>query len=165
MNEGYEEQIDGEVLVRRAPTAEHERLVERIHRRVAEALSPNSALRLLPPRSGLRLSDNLTLRPDLSIIRVPPAAEEPGVAPQLYLVAEVLQPGDHHFDTVVKKQVWADLRLPRLWMIDPRYLNVEVYGCGEYGFTLLNILANRDELTDPFLRRLSCPMRDLFAGT
>jgi hypothetical protein len=48
-------------------------------------------------------------------------------------------------------------------MIDPRYLNVEIYGCGEYGFTLLNILANRDELTDPLLHGLACPMRELFA--
>jgi Uma2 family endonuclease len=163
MNEGYEELIDGEVQVRRAPSAEHERLVARIHGFVAGTLSPNSALRLLPPRSGLRLADAVTLRPDLAIVRVPVETGEAEATPQLYLVAEVLQPGDHHLDTVVKKQMWADLRLPRLWMIDPRYLNVEVYGCGEYGFTLLNILANRDKLTDPFLHGLGCSMQDLFA--
>jgi Uma2 family endonuclease len=165
MTEGYEELIDGEVQMRRAPTAEHERLVTRLHELIAATLSPNSALRLLPPRSGLRLADTLTLRPDVAIVRVPSPADEAETPPQLYLVGEVLQPGDHHLDTVVKKQMWADLQLPRLWMIDPRYLNVEVYGCGEYGFTLLNILANRDELTDPFLRGLACSMLRLFAET
>jgi Uma2 family endonuclease len=163
MNDSYEELIDGEVQLRRAPSAEHERLVGRIHEVVAEALSPNSALRLLPPRSGLRLADAVTLRPDLTIVRVPAESGNEEATPQLYLVAEVLQPGDHHLDTVVKKQMWADLRLPRLWMIDPRYLNVEVYGCGEYGFTLLNILANRDRLTDPLLHGLGCAMHELFA--
>jgi Uma2 family endonuclease len=64
---------------------------------------------------------------------------------------------------VVKKQLWADARLPRLWMVDPRYLNVEVYGCGEYGFTLLDILANHHPLTDPYLPGLRCPMDELFA--
>ena len=27
----------------------------------------------------------------------------------------------------MKKQIYEDLNLPRLWMIDPRYNNVEVY--------------------------------------
>ena len=163
MTEGYEEVIDGEVQLRRAPSAEHERLVARIHRLVADTLSPNSALRLLPPRSGLRLAESVTLRPDLALVRVPAETGEEEATPQLYLVAEVLHPGDHHLDTVVKKQLWSDLRLPRLWMVDPRYLNVEVYGCGEYGFTLLHILANRDRLTDPYLTGLACPMGELFA--
>ena len=62
-----------------------------------------------------------------------------------------------------QKQLWADAKLPRLWMVDPRYLNVEVYGCGEYGFTLADILANHHALTDPHLPGLSCPMDELFA--
>jgi hypothetical protein len=48
-------------------------------------------------------------------------------------------------------------------MIDPRYLNAEVYGCGEFGFTLLEILAHGDRLTDPLLHGLACSMNDLFA--
>ncbi len=76
---------------------------------------------------------------------------------------EVLLPGDHHHDTFVKKQLWPDLRLPRLWMVDPRYLNVEVYGRGEYGFTLTDILANHHPLTDPELPGLGCSMDELFA--
>jgi Uma2 family endonuclease len=84
---------------------------------------------------------------------------------QLYLVAEVLQPGDHHVDTVDKKQVWNDGRLPRLWMIDPRYLNVEVYGCNETGFGLLQILANHHPLTDPHLPGFHYSMPELFAGS
>ncbi|HVU17292.1 MAG TPA: Uma2 family endonuclease [Candidatus Didemnitutus sp.] len=165
MSDSYEEIIDGEVQTRRAPSSEHELLLGRIRDRVTAALSPNSALRLLPARSGLQIAEQLTVRPDLAIVRVPPQREDPDVTPQLYLVAEVLQPGDHHLDTVVKKQLWSDLRLPRLWMIDPRYLNVEVYGCGEYGFTLLNILALRDQLEDPLLTGLAYPIADLFAGT
>jgi Uma2 family endonuclease len=163
MSDAYEEIIDGEVQHRRAPSTEHELILGRLRDQVAAALSPNSALRLLPTRSGLQISGQLTIRPDLAIVRVPPVREDPEVTPQLYLVAEVLQPGDHHLDTVVKKQLWSDLRLPRLWMVDPRYLNVEVYGCGEYGFTLLNILALRDELTDPLLTGLAYPLDQLFA--
>ncbi|HET7535648.1 MAG TPA: Uma2 family endonuclease [Candidatus Didemnitutus sp.] len=162
MSEGYEELIGGQVLKRRALTAEHERLVAKLHSLVEAAIPPNSTLRVLPPRSALQLAEEHTVCPDLAIVRMPPVSEdEPN--PQLYLVGEVLHPADHHTDTVVKKQLWADRHLPRLWMIDPRYRNIEVYGCGEYGFTLLNILANHDKLTDPFLLGFAHPVRDLFA--
>lgn len=161
MNEAYEELLQGETIHRRSPSSEHELLVTRLHALVARSLPLNSALRLLPPRSELLLGGHSVLRPDLAVIRADPG--DTGTA-QLYLVAEVLLPGDHHVDTVVKKQLWADAKLPRLWMVDPRYLNVEVYGIGEYGFTLTDILAHHHSLTDPHLPGLGCTMDDLFAN-
>lgn len=163
MSEEYEEIISGERNLRRPPTAAHEALVNRLHQLVAQALPLNSTLRLLAPRSELSLDSGTVLRPDLSLIRQGPSEGATSTV-QLYLVAEVLQPGDHHFDTVVKKQLWTDGRLPRLWMVDPRYLNVEVYGSVEHGFTLLDILANHHPLTDPHLPGLNCPMTELFVG-
>jgi len=161
MSEAYEELLQGEPIQRRPPSAEHELLVARLHELVARTLPLNSALRLLPPRSELLLAEHSVLRPDLTVIRTD--LEATGTA-HLYLVAEVLLPGDHHVDTVVKKQLWSDARLPRLWMVDPRYLNVEVYGLGEYGFTLSDILANHHPLTDPYLPGLECSMDELFMG-
>jgi len=163
MSEPYEETINGENLLRCAPSQAHELLVERLHKLVSSSLSPNSSLKVLPPRSGLDLGGAGQLQPDLCIVRTSGGAGDGGVNPP-YLVAEVLHPGDHHVDTVIKKQLWADIKLPRMWMVDPRYLNVEVYASTEFGFTLLDILANRHPLTDPNLPGLSCPMRDLFAG-
>jgi Uma2 family endonuclease len=157
MSEAYEETIAGEIVLRRTPGLDHEQLVDRLHGLVRAALPPNSALQLLGPRSGLRLADDCLLRPDLAAIRL----DASGLAVP-YLVAEVLLPGDHHLDTFIKKQVWSNLRLPRLWMIDPRYLNIEVYGLGEYGFTLQDILANHHPLTDPHLPGLRCSMDDFF---
>ncbi len=161
MSEPYEELLQGEPAYRRPPSSEHELLVTRLHGLVARALPPNSALRLLPPRAELLLAEHSVLRPDLTVVRTDVAAAG---AAQLYLVAEVLLPGDHHVDTVIKKQLWSDIRLPRLWMVDPRYLNVEVYGLGEYGFTLTDILAHHHPLTDPHLPGLACPMDELFQG-
>ena len=158
MSDAYEEIIQAETYYRAPPSLGHEILVGRLHRLVAAAIPLNSALRLQPPRTELLLDKLTTVRPDLTVIRT-----LPGEAAQLYLVAEVLDPGDHHVDTVVKKQLWSDARLPRLWMVDPRYLNVEVYVCGEYGFTLGDILANHHPLTDPHLPGLNCPMEELFA--
>lgn len=160
MSEAYEEVIQGEVADRRAPPLAHEALVGRLHALVARTLPPNSALQLLPPRASVQLADDCILRPDLTVVRTEPGLAGPA---RLYLVAEVLFPGDHHVDTVIKKQLWADIRLPRLWMVDPRYLNVEVYSLGEYGFTLTDILAHHHPLTDPHLPGLDCSMDELFA--
>ncbi len=159
MSEAYEEVIRGETACR-PPPADHEILVGRLHALVAGCLPPNSTLRLLPPRASLQLADDCILRPDLTVIRTDP--DLTGAA-RLYLVADVLLPGDHHIDTFIKKQLWADSRLPRLWMVDPRYLNVEVYSRGEYGFTLTDILAHHHRLTDPHLPGLGCSMDELFA--
>lgn len=161
MSEAYEELLQGEAVYRRPPSAEHELLVSRLHERVARSLPLNSALRLLPPRTELLLEEHSVLRPDLTIVRTDPGVTGTAL---LYLVAEVLLPGDHHVDTVIKKQLWSDIQLPRLWMVDPRYLNVEVYGIGEYGFTLIDILAHHHPLTDPHLPGLGCSMDELFAG-
>lgn len=163
MNEAYEELIAGQRILRRPPTSMHETLVARLHQLVKQSLPLNSSLRLLAPRSELELDGYSILRPDLAIVRMEPRSRE-NQRVLLYLVAEVLQPGDHHVDTVDKKQVWTDGRLPRLWMIDPRYLNVEVYGCNDTGFGLLQILANHHPLTDPHLPGFSYSMPELFAG-
>ncbi len=162
MSEPYEETINGEEMLRCAPNPSHELLVERLHGLVANNLPANSHLRLLAPRSEVGLGGAGRLQPDLCIVSS--KGDGDGAAGErLYLVAEVLHPGDHHVDTVIKKQLWADIRLPRLWMVDPRYLNVEIYASTEFGFTLLDILANRHPLTDPCLPGLRCPMRELFA--
>jgi len=160
MSEFYEEVILGEVASRRPPPPAHETLVGRLHALVAGSLPSSSTLQLLPPRASLQLADDCILRPDLTLVRTEPGLSGPA---RLYLVAEVLLPGDHHLDTVIKKQLWSDLRLPRLWLVDPRYLNVEVYGLGEYGFTLIDILAHHHPLTDPHLPGLGCSMDELFA--
>jgi Uma2 family endonuclease len=163
MSEPYQELIAGQTVQRLPPPSSHEILVERLHELVARSLPLNSVLRLLMPRTELELGGTYRLRPDMAVVRVEDGAGDPPVA-QLYLVAEVLLPGDHHVDTVVKKKLWSDARLPRLWMVDPRYLNVEVYACGKYGFTLLEILAHNNALTDPHFPGLACPMQELFAG-
>ena len=164
MNEAYEELIEGQRVQRRTPTPEHETLVARLHNLVAKSLPLNSTLRLLAPRAEIELDGHSVLRPDLAIVQMSPRVADSRRAP-LYLVAEVLQPGDHHVDTVAKKQIWSNGPLPRLWIVDPRYFNVEVYGCGEHGFTLLEILANHHSLTDPHLPGFRSTMPELFIGS
>jgi len=47
------------------------------------------------------------------------------------------------------------MKLPRLWMVDPRYDNVEVYHSNEYGLILKSILAGHELLTEKLLPEFS----------
>lgn len=155
MSDPYHELIDGETFIRGPLNAPHEILCDRLHAWVAAHLPANSAFKLLPRRTRVTLRPGTDICPDLALVRRDDA--------QLYLAAEVLQPGDHHPDTVLKKQIYSDCRAPRLWIVDSRYQNVEVYGTAAVGFRLEAILASTDSLADSALSGAACTVGDLFA--
>lgn len=155
MPDPYQELIDGESFLRGPLNAPHELICDRLHAWVARHLPVNSVLKLLPRRSSVALRPGTDICPDLALVRRDNN--------DLYLAAEVLQPGDHHPDTVLKKQVYSDCRSPRLWIVDSRYQNVELYGTGPAGFRLERILASHEALTDAALSGASHPVADIFA--
>ena len=151
----YEELLAGEAHVRASPMTPHELLCNRLHAWVRAALPANSALELLPRRTPVDLRADLRPCPDLALVQAGSG--------QLYLAVEVLQPGDHHRDTVLKKQLYMECRVPRLWIVDSRYHNVEVYVAGELGVRLEAILANQEQLTETALPGFAHAMYALFA--
>jgi Uma2 family endonuclease len=82
----------------------------------------------------------------------------------MWLAAEIVSSDDHQPDTVIKKQIYEEMRLPRLWMIDPRYDNVEIYHSNEYGLILKNILAGHELLTEKLLPEFQLTITELFAA-
>lgn len=155
MSEPYEEILDGETYRRRPPDPRHERICERLHMSLWPVVTQVAGLRLLPPRAPVALSPSHVFRPDLTLIST--ATQRP------WLIAEVIDSHDHHPDTVQKKAVLEQIRLPRLWMVDPRYNNLEVYQASPYGLSLVQSLAHKDVLTDPCLPGLALRLSDLFA--
>src|SRR5436190_1429555 len=132
----YQETLSGTPLVRKPPGARHELICERLHRCVHASVDALKSTRLLPPRSQVRLSSSTVVCPDLALVAV--------ATDKLWLAAEIVSSDDHAADTVVKKQIYEDAKLPRLWMIDPRYDNVEIYHATEYGMVLKGILAGNE---------------------
>src|ERR1044071_295658 len=143
MSHSYEEIVLGEALLRRPPGARHEIICVRLHEIVASSVANVPTTRLLPPRSVIELSPGTLVRPDLTLVTT--------VNNKPWLIAEVVDSMDHQTDTVTKKSMYEDVRLPRLWMVDPRYDNVEVYHGSPYGLALKHILAQRDLLTEKLL--------------
>ncbi len=154
MSQPYAETLDGATLVRHAPGVRHEIICARLHQWVHASVANLTSTRLLMPRSQVRLSAQTALCPDLALVTV--------ATGKLWLAAEIISSEDHQPDTVVKKQVYEDAKLPRLWMIDPRYDNVEVYHSSPYGLILKGILAGSEVLTETLLPEFQLVIAELF---
>jgi Uma2 family endonuclease len=150
----YQETLGGTALVRKPPGARHEVICERLHRYVHASVDNFKSTRVLPPRSQVRLSASTVVCPDLALVTV--------ATDKLWLAAEIVSSDDHATDTVVKKQIYEDMKLPRLWMIDPRYDNVELYHATQYGMVLQAILAGSEILLEKLLPEFQISISELF---
>jgi len=154
MSLAYEEWLEGVPTARNAPGARHERICDRLHAAVSACLTAPTPSRLLARRTEILLAAGNRFRPDLALVTA--------ATGKLWLAAEIVDAGDHHPDTVLKKAVYEEVRVPRLWMLDPRYDNVEVYHASPYGLVLKGILAGADRLTETLLPTLQVTIADLF---
>ena len=156
MSEPYEETLQGEATLRLPPGPRHELICERLHGLVKASVANFPGTKLLASRSEIKLDTHSTVRPDLALIAA--------ATGKLWLAAEVINSEDHKPDTVYKKELYENCKLPRLWMVDPRYDNVEIYHASEYGMRLQEILAGQDLLTEKLLPEFQITVTDLFAA-
>lgn len=152
--EPYEEIIQGESMLRFAPGERHEHVCERLHALVSASMNQITTTRLLAPRTVVQLASGTLLRPDLTLVTA--------ATRKAWLIAEVVDKEDHQADTVLKKEIYEQLKLPRLWMVDPRYNNVEIYHGSPYGLVLKRILSGKEILNETLLPTLQVAVRDLF---
>ncbi len=155
MSDPYEELLRGEWHLRLGPGARHERICARLHETVLARVANFSSTRLLPPRTKIQLHPQHTVRPDLALITT--------ATGRLWLAVEIVSADDHRADTFLKKQIYEDMKVPRLWMVDPRYDNVEVYHATQFGLALKEILALDEVLSEPLLPEFELTIRALFA--
>lgn len=156
MSQRYEELFDGETVDRLAPGARHELICTRLHTIIEASVANFPGTRLLETRGKIQVARDTIICPDLALVAA--------ATGKLWLAVEIVSSDDHRADTVVKKQIYEDIRVPRLWMIDPRYDNIEVYQTSEYGLALTAILAGREILTEKLLPEFQLTVEELFAA-
>jgi len=156
MSGPYEEILDGGSLPRPAPGARHEMICDRLHAAMTASVANLPSAQLLAPRTRIQVSRTTAICPDLALVTV--------ATGKLWLAVEIVSREDHHTDTVVKKQVYEDIRVPRLWMVDPRYDNVEVYHTTEWGLALRGILAGSEVLAEALIPEFQIVIAGLFAA-
>jgi len=152
----YEEILEGATLPRSAPDTRHEEICHRLHAAMNASVANVSSTQLLAARTRVQVSRTSALRPDLALITT--------ATQKLFLAVEIITRGDHNADTVIKKEVYEQIRIPRLWMVDPRYDNVEVYHSTQFGLQLKGILAGSEILTEQLLPEFQIVISELFAA-
>ena len=155
MSRPYEEILDGATLPRSAPGVRHEQICARLHRELAVSVNGLASTQLLAPRTRVQISHTSTLCPDLALVTA--------ASGKLFLAIEIISRDDHHADTVVKKEFYEKIRVPRLWMVDPRYDNVEIYHSFDFGLKLHGILGGSEILQDKLVPQFKITMKELFA--
>ena len=123
---------------------------------MAASVAKLPSTRLLEPRAQVSVSRTTMLCPDLALVTA--------ATGKLWLAVEIVNTDDHRSDTVVKKQIYEDIRVPRLWMVDPRYDNVEVYHSTEFGLALKRILAGNEVLVETLIPEFQFVITELFAA-
>jgi Uma2 family endonuclease len=154
MSQAYEEVIEGTKLMRAAPGRRHELICSRLHRCIHASVANFAGTKLLSPRTEVQLSGRTRVCPDLALVTA--------ATGKLWLAVEIVSSDDHRTDTVIKKQIYEEVKLPRLWMIDPRYDNVEIYHSSEYGMILKAMLAGREILSEKLLPEFELRIDELF---
>jgi hypothetical protein len=155
MSRPYEEILEGATLPRSAPGDRHEQICAKLHREMTGSVAGLTGVQLLAPRTQVPLSRTTAFCPDLALVMA--------ATGKLFLAAEIINREDHHIDTVTKKEVYEQHRVPRLWMLDPRYDNVEVYHSFEFGLKLHGILAGSEMLQEKFVPQFRVIIKELFA--
>jgi len=156
MSRPYEEIFEGATLARSAPGERHELICGRLHQAMTASVANLSGTRLLAPRTKVQVAHATAICPDLALVTV--------ATGRLWLAVEIVSREDHRADTVVKKEVYEKIRVPRLWMVDPRYDNVEVYHSMEFGLKLKGILAGSEVLTEQLIPEFQIVIAELFAA-
>ncbi len=122
---------------------------------MAAAVNGLASTQLLAPRAQVQVSRITTLCPDLALVTA--------AGGKLFLAVEIVSRDDHRADTVTKKEIYEQIRVPRLWMVDPRYDNVEIYHSFEFGLKLHGILAGSEVLSDKLIPQFKLAVAELFA--
>jgi Uma2 family endonuclease len=155
MSQSYEEILEGATLPRSAPGERHEQICRCLHREMAVGVNGLASTQLLAPRTRVQVSRTTHLCPDLALVTA--------ASGKLFLAVEIISRDDHRADTVTKKDIYEQIRVPRLWMVDPRYDNVEIYHSLEFGLKLRGILAGTEVIADKLIPQFKLVVAELFA--
>jgi len=154
MSKPYEETLEGETTLRLPPGTRHELICARLHAALKASVADFAGVKLSEIRAPIQLGGGSVLRPDLSLVTA--------ATGKLWLAVEVVSSDDHRVDTVSKKEIYETNKVPRLWMVDPSYDNVEVYHASQFGLVLREILAGREILVEGLLPEFQLAVHELF---
>jgi Uma2 family endonuclease len=156
--------LDGEILMTPAPSVRHQVISSRLHSRLGPFLETSGAGSLFAAPTGVRLSDDVVVQPDLLVVL---AEHRSRIAEQVIdgppdVVAEILSPGTARRDLVAKRELYARFGVPEYWIVDSEGSNTEVLVLERGAYTRFGLFRRHETLRSSLLPELSVPLAEVF---
>lgn len=141
--------IHGQLELKPSPSTTHQRLSQRLERRLVDTCE-NEYIVMYAPVDVI-LSENETRQPDILMIHRAREhiIEEHAVVGPPDLVIEILSPNSAKRDRTVKRESYAGFGIPEYWIVDPFNLTIEQYvlTAQNHPYELLHIFDAGDTVT------------------
>lgn len=136
--ESHYEILDGELIMSPSPTQEHQRVLFRLARILAEFVESRGLGEVFVAPFDVVLSETDVVQPDVIFVSKArsPILTKKAVMGAPDLVAEVLSPGTADRDRTVKAKLYARAGVRELWLADPESKTLQVLELGPVGFEL-----------------------------
>lgn len=159
------ELIDGELHISTTPSLKHQRICPEIQVELVNHARRHGEGEVFQAPTGVRLSDNDVVEPDLIMV-MPNSSAVIGAqaiegAPDL--VVEVLTPGTAHRDLGRKRELYERAGVREYWIVDPESRSIEVLGMRNGAYVQIGLHKTGDILSSRVLPLFEIEISDLFA--
>ena len=124
------ELIDGQIYYQAAPSRIHQRLLGKIHQRIANYIdSKSGSCEVYTAPFAVKLwEDRKTIvEPDISVICDPSKLTDQGCTGAPDWIIEIVSPGNSSHDYIRKLNLYADAGAQEYWIVNPMKKAVQVY--------------------------------------
>jgi Uma2 family endonuclease len=158
------EVIDGELFMNPPPGIRHQRVSRKLGARIDEHLEDQARGEMFFAPTGVRLSDDDVVEPDLLVVLT---AHADRITEQVIdgapdLAVEILSPGTARRDLVAKRGLYARSGVPEYWIVDSEGSNVEVLTLERGAYTRFGLFRRNDVLRSALLPDLAIPLDGVF---
>jgi Uma2 family endonuclease len=158
------ELIRGEVHVTPSPNTRHQTVVQNLDMSLGSFVLKNSLGEVWTAPLDVQLSEDTALQPDLIFVSNARAGiiQENWIAGSPDLAVEVLSPSTAAHDRATKLRLYAQARVPEVWLIDPQARTVEVLKLQGEKYLVDATYAGHQVLASALLPGWQLPLHDLF---
>lgn len=131
------ELIDGQIYYQAAPSRIHQKILGKIHQKIANYIDLKAGLcEVYPSPFAVKLWEERTtiVEPDISVIRDPNKLTERGCTGAPDWIIEIISPGNSSHDYVRKLNLYAGAGVREYWIVNPINRTVLVYYLEESKF-------------------------------
>lgn len=160
------ELIDGEIMKRKAPTPQHQRLVRRLTIAIDRYIVERSLGEVFTSPIDVFLDEVNQPQPDLVFVAVDQLSiiTKNGIEGVPRLVVEIISPSSIVRDRITKKATYEQAGVAEYWLVDPQNGEIEIYALTDGRYELFSAASiTEGKLRSKLFAELTLDLMNLFA--